>query len=328
MFRKAAFIKCMAFVLALMQLSAARAGEIRSSSSDGVGACKQKDCVAAFFIAESQAPRVLIFNHEAKVIGAIVVAPGVTLLATDHNGRLYTSNFYRQSTISIYSPPLYNSPVKISVPSGKKAGGVAVDTRSGRFAVFSGVNYSGEEVQIYEANSTKPCAALQNPTAGYFFGTGAFDRDGTLYAPVSGPSGAYQLVSIPGGCSAHTTQLLSFGQPYNLAPSHIEFDSNNDLAIENAFGGIGTEPYTIYTFHHPDSRNGQFGKPIAVTSFISDAEGIRIFESFLADGKHLWATGAGVLSVYDYPGSGAPIFTLKGNDVAEGYMAVVPPLQP
>jgi len=312
----------MAFVIALMRPPSAGAVEF-VSPINGVGACKERDCAAAFFVAESEKPRILIFNREAKVIGAIA-APALTFLATDHNGRLFTSNWV-QSTISIYSPPLYNSPVKISVPSGKKAGGVVVDTRSGRFAVFSGVNYSGEEVQIYEPNSTKPCAAVQNLATYYFFGTGAFDREGTLYATVSGPS-AYALVSISGGCKAHTAQLLSFGQPYFLAPYHIEFDSNNDLAIENEYGGPGTASSSVYTFHHP--KMGHFGQPIAVTGFPSAAPAVWFFKGFLGDGKQLWATSFTSLALYNYPGGGAPIFTLTGSDVAEGYVAVVPPLQP
>ena len=131
------------------------------------------------------------------------------------------------------------------------------------------------------------------------------------------------LTAIPGACSANTIQRLTFTKAYHFL-GYYEFDSNDNFIIQTyAHGANGS---TIYTFSHPN--NGKFADPIIATD-LDKYNGLgEYFVCLLRDGKHLWGTSYRNISLYKYPAGGAPLITLTGSTVGDGYIAIVPPLQP
>ena len=315
-------IVCLVAAFATVTTPSALASEIGSEFHPNVGgSCQKKACTAAFFLAERSNPEVLIFNTQAKIIGRIPALARASL-ATDSARRLYVSGYFQQAFIDVYSPPLYDKPLKIPVPAGQKANGVTVDARSGMLAVFSGSpRASGGEVRFYQSGVTTPCDSVLSNRIGAFVGKAAFDREGTLFADVFTQNGTV-IASIPGGCNAHSIQPLTFKRAYTFL-DYFGFNINDDLVIQNGHGADGR---TIYTFHHP--QNGAFADPILATNLNRYSGLGEYFVCLLHDGKHLWGTSYRNISLYDYPAGGAPLMTMTGSIVGDSFIAIVPPLQP
>lgn len=263
---------------------------------------------------------VVAFNGSGDVIATM--RTGVGALATDPHGNLYVApNQGSTDKLEIFAPPYTGSPRRIQIPD-EIVKGVAVDQRSGVFAVLSDSAQPGggpSRITLFKPGATTACDVVHQPqNLAVFFTGAAFDREGVLFFTAGTNSGQFPLASTGGECAAKVVQVY----PFRNSLDYLTFNSDDDLVVQ-AYTRHGAG--AIYTFAHP--KNGRFGSPIATTILQPEKGYVPIFHSMSSDGRHLWADYINNdVELFDYPGGGTPIksFPVYNAINAAVYPAVVP----
>lgn len=261
---------------------------------------------------------VVLFDAMDEVIGTLDTAGGAT--ATDPQGDIYIANFRNSPTLKIYASPYDSRPAAITFKGFTS--GVAVDWKTGVFAVPTEPNCCYGSVEFFKHGATKPCAVVKKaPGMENFSSSATFDASGVLFVAVGIDNGSQaEIASVSGECKA--TKFVQY-TPALRYISHLQFNADNELVVDPSTG-FSSPP--IMTFAHPS--NGALGKLLHSTT-LDQINGKPVSMIALTnDGKYVWAaptfnTGVGL---YKYPAGGAPIKKISGYYGIGG--AVNPPLLP
>jgi hypothetical protein len=263
--------------------------------------------------------RITIVNSRGDEVAAISTPVGP--LDTDRAGNLFVApNQNYGDFVAVYAPPYTAKRTLIKLP-GQLVLDVAVDHRSGNFAVVSTSAQPGggrSRISFYKRGDIVPCNVLEQPSdISTFFASAAFDQEGKLFFAVGLPGGVATLAESAGQCAASNIQLLSFrdGLQIDLA---MNFNRDDQLVIE----GRGTER-RIYTFAQP--RYGIFDQPIYTTILQRDDKFVPLYFTLSSDGHHIWGGNPNV-NLYRYPQGGAPIRSISAHDPV--HATVFPPAGP
>jgi len=263
--------------------------------------------------------KLYLYDSQLQQIGSIDAPGGVGAVAIDKAGDIYHDCYcdYTQK-VYVYNPPYIHKPHIVSLYSEGYARGIAVDWKTGIFAVVTdplGPNYNAA-VTFFRHGATKPCAVVQAPNGWYVEVTSAaFDAEGNLFTAFLTGSKAF-IASVSGECSASSfvtyTPLLN--NPYRL-----QFNSKDQLVI----GFYRSGP--IVTYEHP--ANGKLGKVVSTTAIDKLNGQMTDMMVLSSDGKGVWAANFNnEVGLYPYPAGGAPTTVIKQSSV--GAAAVYPQLQP
>jgi len=284
---------------------------------------------ASLFVAPfSDRRSIYVYNSSYARVGTITLDGdhATNVLATDLSGNLYVA---RQNTrdVLIYNAPTYTSFATIELPAKDLVGGVAVDEKTGVFAVLEcQCEGAGQISAIYffRHGETKPCRVFTDfPGAGV---SAVFDAEGTLFFQAFGQN--LFVASVTGECSSGTYTEYSFKQPINPVERYgISKDDNLIIQANGSDDNINS-PWVLYTYKHP--VNGVFNKPVATTPLqLYPASGEEVYDAISGDGDHIWGSQAfgkqGGTREFAYPQGGK---STRMVDVPPGEVAIFPPLVP
>lgn len=274
------------------------------------------------FVSQDMLDKIVILNDSGERIGLIDNPAGI--LATDSVGNLYVANYHDQSILKIFAPPYNAPPLAISFAKLGYVAGVAVDQRTGVFAVDTiSVQPQGgpSSVSFFEPGTVRPCAVVAGPAnMGRFGGAISFDRNGTLFFDYILNPNDDAIASISGECRPGAIQTYSPGIHYI---GNLQFNTRNELVVQQAMLAGGP----IYTFPHP--QNGALGSPRRTTNLAKIQNQIPNMLTLTSDGKGVWASTFQHpdLALYRYPEGGNPIRVIVGLRNA-GTGAMFPELIP
>jgi hypothetical protein len=277
------------------------------------------------FVGQGSRQTSLILNAKDQVVGHVSAPSGI--FETDQDGTLYDAPYHYTNRLLIFAPPYTVAKVLSYRNYGTEA--VAIDPKRGVFVVT--VTYAGEGggpsyAYFYRRGGTLPCATVSAPPGSSEFGLGAaFDREGTLFAPVLLGNGNVEFASISGECNATAALINTFPDNQGLyASAKLQFNTNDDLV----FGVLSGQ---VLTFAHP--INGEFSNPISTTTFkIPPHEGYPQFRCLSSDGRFLWESyGENIVKTkhfaeFPYPQGGEAVQTLDIYNADA--CATAPPLIP
>src|SRR5579885_869778 len=266
-----------------------------------------------------------LFDKDYKLIKTIVWSYGPAgggTLAFDSNAKLYLAdsgipNAWGHNLL-IFSPPYTAAPRKISVGPNRVADGVALDSKTGVFAILAAAanQYYNYQVLFFKDGTSTPCATVNFSVGSYFEPSEAFDADGNLFLAQFTGGGYVKFVSIAGECKAQAPVIYS--PQFVDTVSHFQFNPSNEFVVDFNY------PAGIQTFAHP--QNGTFGQPLHITT-LNKANGAYVSMAGLsADGKTIFAIPYFKRNVYlyHYPAGGAPYRTII-TDARVDAAAVNPP---
>ncbi len=286
----------------------------------------QAPAIPSLILAPVFGSSILLFNGRHRQIGVINVKGGYGLgaVAMDKQGDIYLAHSGRPNTVGedvdVYAPPYTSQPTVIPTHVGF-ADGVAIDWKTGVFAVISNCNRPCNKANVlfFRHGSTRPCADVQFRNVVLDIPS-TFDAAGTLFLNLISGGTGQQVVSISGECGA--TTYVSY-LPNLPSISDMQFNKSNQLVIDTTFNyNTG-----IVTYPHPS--NGKLGNPISRT-ILQEIDGApAVMVTLTSDGKGVWAATFEKrgTALYKFPQGGAPLKILK-NIHKEPYGATYPQLTP
>jgi len=243
-------------------------------------------------------------------------------LAFDRKGNLYLADsgtpYAVGDKLFIFSPPYSAPPQVVSVGPNHVAFGIALDQKTGVFAILAapGNQYYSSQVLFYLQGQSTPCATVKFPIGTNFEASEAFDAQGNLFLAEFTGGGYVKFISIAGECKAQAP--LVYNPQFVNTISDFQFNPSDQFVVDFNY------PAGIQTFAHP--QNGTFGQPLHIT-ILNKANGAYVAMGGLsADGKTIFAIPYFKRNVYlyHYPAGGAPYKTII-TDSKEGNLAVNPP---
>ncbi|MEO9262886.1 MAG: hypothetical protein ABI282_02235, partial [Candidatus Baltobacteraceae bacterium] len=173
---------------------------------------------------------VVAFNGSGKLIATM--RTGVGTLATDPRGNLYVApnQEYDVDKLKIFASPYTGSPKVIHIP-GQIVRGIAVDQRTGVFAVLSDSSRPGggpSRITFFMSGATTACNIVHQPrNLTNFFSGAAFDREGVLFL-IAGSAAGHPLASTAGECKAKTVQVY----PFRNTQDYLAFNADDNLVLQ------------------------------------------------------------------------------------------------
>jgi|GEM_PF-3369497 len=266
----------------------------------------------AVFASSLNSNRTEIFDGQFKDIASFP-APQ-SWFAVDRDGYFYDAN---NNQLLIFAPPYKSRPHVIQYGGGYQLEGLAIDLKSGVFAVVvvspgSPYAYAVDFFRNRDANAA--CSVVPVSIGG--INGAAFDREGVLNT-IDFNGSEMGMISIARGCAADTYAYSAFPSNFTYLNGEVYVDKDDNFALQAG--------RALNVFSHP--LNGRFAQPLR-TIAMGDVTLMR----FSSDGAHFWGSDLikfeenTTLDEYSYYQFGKPVVSIPFKDASS--VAVFPPLAP